>query len=444
MSSTEFELERFRSEWQKEVWQRKKDKKQEDVPVSGPLTDGSSKSTVIVDLAETRIQKEQDLVEDEAELTTATEELVQTVAQMDLNAELELRDADLVPMTAEEAAAAIREDPATRAQRALRIYELAVEKEKIGSLSDALHFYRQAFRLDDGVDKSYRNKHFPESSYRPLPKPSTKASTSTLPTDKTSTLLSDYSSTALEPEDEELPSPLLVMPNEIVNLILRSLALMDLSSFTRTTYVCKKLAFLGYSDSKLWQQLCMHTYPKMVYEDPVDENEAVRLWSDNWRLMFLERPRIMFNGIYISSCNYQRYGRADSWNVPIHIVTYYRYLRFYPDGTIISMLTTREPIEIVPEFHRHLIRRDMFNGTWRMSIDGRVRIESQAPVVKYIFLQELDVKSSGRGRHNRLSWVGFWSLNQATGDRFEFSLTRDKPFYFSRVLSYDHEPKSNL
>lgn len=70
-----------------------------------------------------------------------------------------------------------------------------------------------------------------------------------------------------------------------------------------------------------------------------------------YRQLFRSYPRIRFNGCYISTVNYQRPGATSSsqisWNTPIHIVTYYRYLRFYRDGTCISLLTTHEPVEVV-------------------------------------------------------------------------------------------------
>lgn len=171
----------------------------------------------------------------------------------------------------------------------------------------------------------YKNKHFPASSFKRVPSPSKKQATSSLPGERPAAILSDYSNIEALPEDEDLPSPLINMPNEVTSAILRTLALSDLSSFTRATYACRKLAFLGYSDVPLWKALCMREYPRMHYEEKVDEYEAVTLWNDDWRRMFLERPRVQFNGIYISTCNYHRYGISDSWNAPIHIVTYYRY-----------------------------------------------------------------------------------------------------------------------
>ena len=61
--------------------------------------------------------------------------------------------------------------------------------------------------------------------------------------------------------------------------------------------------------------------------------------------MFRNRPRLRFGGVYISTVNYVRPGASlpnqqMTWSTPLHVVTYYRYLRFYRDGSCISLLTT--------------------------------------------------------------------------------------------------------
>ncbi|KAK9449826.1 uncharacterized protein V1518DRAFT_414763 [Limtongia smithiae] len=495
--TTPDELERFRSDWKKEVQQKwrlegKKGERKVSTSASAPVyvpalapaassripppsaisntitatsphvaakvehTDDNDADSVAGDIG----------VGEEEHLNSSTEDLLQQVTQLDISAEINDQVAVVsaipAPATAASAEASTAEDtwssigntepeegdsaadPAvlggpelSRSQRALKLYELAVEKERVDNLSDALKYYRQAFRLDDGVDKLYKNKHFPIGSFAKAPLPSTRATTSTVPTDKTVSLLSDYANYDAEPEDEDVPAPFIALPNEIINVILRVLALQDLSAFTKASYACKRIAYLAYSDRALWQGLCMKEYPRMNYEPVVDENAVATVWHNDWRRMFLERPRVMFNGIYISTCNYHRYGLAESWNAPFHIVTYYRYLRFYEDGTCICHLNTKEPLEIVPEFHRELMRRGMFRGTWSMTLEGRVRIESQAPTTKYWYLQELDIRSVGRARHNRLNWVGFWSVERASNEHREFTLHHEKPFYFSRVLSYD-------
>ncbi len=82
-------------------------------------------------------------------------------------------------------------------------------------------------------------------------------------------------------------------------------------------------------------------------------------YGASWRAMFRRRPRVRFNGCYISTVNYIRAGQASghqiTWNSPVHIVTYYRYLRLFRDGSAASLLTTEEPAHVVPHLTREAL-----------------------------------------------------------------------------------------
>lgn len=58
---------------------------------------------------------------------------------------------------------------------------------------------------------------------------------------------------------------------------------------------------------------------------------------------------------------YHRPGQASvtqvTWNAPIHTVTYYRYLRFFRDGSCISLLTSVEPAEVVSMITRENLEK---------------------------------------------------------------------------------------
>lgn len=58
-------------------------------------------------------------------------------------------------------------------------------------------------------------------------------------------------------------------------------------------------------------------------------------YNGNWRAMFVEKPRLNFNGAYISRTTYIRQGEPsfqDHGYRQSYLVEYFRYLRFYPDG----------------------------------------------------------------------------------------------------------------
>lgn len=199
----------------------------------------------------------------------------------------------------------------------------------------------------------------------------------------------------------------------------------------------------------------------------------------SFRRMFHTRPRLRFNGCYISTVNYIRPGGSTAsqvtWNTPVHIVTYYRYLRFFRDGRCASLLTTSEPTDVL----HHLTKENMhtrhagglpsavmnncLRGRWKLSgnpyhtatgkerkeeedgQEGTVHIETEGADAghtnpKYIYKMELQLKSAGRGagstKNNKLTWMGYWSYNKLSDDWAEFGLKNDKAFLWSRVRSY--------
>ncbi|KAI5920694.1 hypothetical protein F4810DRAFT_403675 [Camillea tinctor] len=328
------------------------------------------------------------------------------------------------------------------------------------------------------------------------------------------------------------------LPNEILVHILRDLALTDVAAFVRLSQVCKRLAFLVTTENQIWRRICVgsevgfggmhYHWQREINWEPLDirqvldelsdaEKEELEggeiftfsqlaqrravsslattnallhssLYNSSWQRMFRRRPRIRFNGCYICTVNYIRPGQhganQTTWGTPVHIVTYYRYLRFFRDGTVISLLTTDEPAHVVHHLtkdnialhrpdgptnaphHQHLpsvVVGGALKGRWRLSsaldregddtnkadssnnmnsladAEGDLYVETEgATGPKYMYLMELSLRSSSRAasRNKKLSWKGFWSHNRLTDDWAEFALKNDKPFFFSRVKSY--------
>ena len=171
------------------------------------------------------------------------------------------------------------------------------------------------------------------------------------------------------------PCPIANIPSEVLIEVLKHVALMDPASFYRMSLVCKRFAYHFAYEQHIWKRLCQtwrFGFEGMHYSFACDvAGHSIRKSSPRytpfprgaslqiprplatWSEVFQTFPRIRYTGIYISMVNYSRPGAASStqnlaWNSPVHIVTYYRYLRFYPDGTVISLLTTTEPMAVVP------------------------------------------------------------------------------------------------
>ncbi|KAI1433827.1 hypothetical protein GGR50DRAFT_665940 [Xylaria sp. CBS 124048] len=469
-------------------------------------------------------------------------------------------------------------------ETALDYYEHAVEREAMGKLGDSLQLYRKAFRMDETVDRKYRDKHFAGRWAKSVPQPQQPQSPSQSQSQKQQQQISAANSATTVPNTASQsqagndgdpviplsfndliasfaglkvqgappacegvappPCPIADLPDEILLHILRDVAVADVADFMRLAQVCKSLAYLVITEDQIWRRVClgpefgfggMHHHfqrgitweplpftlsaalpgpdtgmnvdisttttalaqlqldseiePTTAYYTPEELHRQHATESlqrtltlhktgiyTSWQSMFRHRPRVRFGGCYISTVNYirpgQNAGQQLTWNTPVHIVTYYRYLRFFRDGTAISLLTTDEPAHVV----HHLKRENMpvrrayhahhaanpatsnamsaaFKGRWRLSsasdanesprtgpeaAESDLYVETEGVGAKYIYRMDLSLGSVGRAaaRNNKLSWRGFWSYNKLTDDWAQFALKNDKPFVFSRVRSY--------
>ncbi|PBP24233.1 F-box domain-containing protein [Diplocarpon rosae] len=497
MEETNTELEQFRQQWRAEVSARSqadgnRESKSTKLPCRPPRTSGKGSTRASKPLPKL-LNDEEEAVQSRGSSTRTWEE-----------------------RRHEESSKALAKEP----QSALEHYEKAVEREAAGNLGDSVTLYRKAFRMDDRVDQKYKNKHFPPSYFASKPSnsnllnPPAVASSTTYhsrdgPQKSTKELLAGFSGLKISPVPPAIegtpapPCPIADLPEEILIQVFRELSITDIASFAKLAQVCKRMAYLVATEEQIWKRLCLgseigfgamhYRWQREVLGGPLreedrdlegsDGNEAAAsplehkeiterlyssLYASSWQRMLRMRPRIRFNGCYISTVNYQRAGQASqsqvTWHSPVHIVTYYRYLRFFRDGTVISLLTTHEPAEVVhhitkelQETHRggaaaylpSFFMQHALRGRWRLSsvadnpevdfneAEGDLFIETEGVSAKYVYRMKLSLRSAGKGaRNNKLVWQGFWNYNLLTDDFGEFTLRNDKAFFFSRVKSY--------
>lgn len=445
--------------------------------------------------------------------------------------------------------------------------------------------------MDHGVDRRYREKHFPASTKAPAVPASSAGSTQATQASAQSSasasapasaaakalaskeltskeaahepepepvqprtfseLIADFAALKIEPAVPDVegtpppPCPIAELPDELLTHILHDVAVADIAAYVRLSLVCKRLAYLVASEQRIWRRVCLGPefgFAGMHYrwnrsiewgllspesEDEQDSSSPLVSESDDsneehndssnsatprlsprelgsrrrareqavtlsltpsvyptWKKMFRNRPRVRFDGCYIATINYVRSGQASTnqltWGgAPIHIVTYYRYLRFFRDGSLISLLASNEPSDVVHYLTRDalLLHRDAaqnlhlpsavmrlaYRGRWRLSPPGHgavpgsgnrlhgldsqgapsgddeLSIETEGVGNKYIFKIDLQMRSTDKGtstRNNKLVMRGFYSYNKLTEDWAEFVLKHNKPFIFSRVRSY--------
>ena len=425
--------------------------------------------------------------------------------------------------------------PGKAPETALEHFEHAIEREGQGNLGDSVRHYRKAYKLDDKVDQVYKQKHFahrwkpadsnPSNASATVPNPAHHSSQVADEPLSTLELVESFVGIPIEgippviERDIPPPCPIQRLPAELLVEMLQIIGTKDPALLARIAPVCKNLAYHVFTENSIWKRIALGPnfgfasqqykfttdvqgreliyttlHPESNPDTHITENDFPR--DTIWRDVFHQHPRIRYSGLYISTVNYSRPGGASAtqhvWSNPVHIVTYYRYLRFYRNGTCISLLTTNEPNEVVPyltaenlDFVRskgnaktpahipaagaavgippsaQVIMKHALRGRWRIvsptaskpdleqeryNIDsslvpGDVCIETEGAGPRYVYTMHLSLKSTSpksktASKNTKLIWKGFWSYNQLSNDWAEFGLRNDKPFYFSRVKRY--------
>ncbi|EON65218.1 hypothetical protein W97_04455 [Coniosporium apollinis CBS 100218] len=513
MDPTEAELESFRQQWRKEVTARTRPQ----VPAPAEL---EASSNVANSQKKSKAPAARAAQPDDDEGSDTEPETHHGL--QDRESGRRVGDVGAVPSSSKQPVSALEH------------YEKAVEKETQGSLGDSVSLYRKAFRLDEKVHERYKAKHFPPSAFpskptnvnpsnAPVTVPNPAHHSFHGPPSSLSDLIDEFAHLSIQGQGPPTdlspapPCPIAAIPEEILVEILLYNAIFDVASFVRLAQVCKRLAYLVLTEDRIWRRIALghefgfgamhYRYACTIRGKPLlddglcgqmlgtsDSDHAPHPGTPSaltaataaaliprpyptYRALFHSRPRIRFNGCYISTVNYTRPGASSptqlTWNSPVLIVTYYRYLRFFRDGTVVSLLTTAEPAEVVPVLRKENVAlvpgqvgvgpmRDALPGRWRLSgpasrkrlgtseagedgdaekdeveEEGMLHVETEGVTPKYLYKMQLQVGSAGRGaRNNKLMWKGYWSYNRLTDDWGEFGLKNDRAFYWSRVKSY--------
>lgn len=400
--------------------------------------------------------------------------------------------------------------------RAMELFEKATEKELHGLMSDAVRLYRAAFKINDQIDLLYRQQKVPKALQK-LKQEHGKNVSTRLDEEKLRHINVDRLLLSFENEEAKSPdptnpdhydeshmaikfanlgfadhpisvpsvSPLVHLPSEVWHRILDILLTTQPEAWFRFGITCKRNAYLAFG-TEMWRALCYKIYPRQVYEEnqlvgngngngnglslngqvvPSDPLEVLPLYL-SWKNMLQTRPFAKFLGCYISVVNYYSEGAREefslSWTNPVRTVTYYRYLRLYPDGTCVMALTTLEPAKVVSQLLRKNTNRcilpentttdnaakephRIFHGKWTISTEAHVHIEvNEGSVPYYSFHYRFLVRSLGNAHHSKLAWMSYYAVRKRMsddddreGEVVDFALKNETAFKFLRVRSYD-------
>jgi len=145
---------------------------------------------------------------------------------------------------------------------------------------------------------------------------------------------------------------------------------LDVKSLESVSGVCRGF-YLASRSSDLWRPICLRTWG--VHVVPLSLKKQLKEKND-WRTLFLKRPRVHLSGCYISKMTYMREGERSftdhefcrAW----HVVTYYRLIRFLPGGVVLMKTTPDLPVEAVKAMHLNMMSHG-YVGQFK-TVDNRV------------------------------------------------------------------------
>jgi hypothetical protein len=99
--------------------------------------------------------------------------------------------------------------------------------------------------------------------------------------------------------------PIARLPADVLLHVMLVAAERDVRSFLRLTMVCRRFLLLSQS-TYLWKTLCDRTFVDAKGSGRSEEEWAA-YYGGRWRDMYIDRPRLRFNGVYICLCSYVRW-----------------------------------------------------------------------------------------------------------------------------------------
>ncbi|XP_071769384.1 F-box only protein 9 isoform X1 [Centroberyx gerrardi] len=351
-----------------------------------------------------------------------------------------------------------------REEKATELFLKAVDEEQSGAVYEAIKYYRRAMQLVPDIEFKINYSRPPDTD---------RAGGNYMEENDIDGEIEDLlayfeqqlamegaSAKICTPELELTQMHISALPPEVLMYIFRWVvssdldmrALEQLSLVCRGFYICAR-------EPELWRSACLRVWGR----------KCTKLVPFNsWREMFLERPRVRFDGVYISKTAYIRQGEEslDGFYRAWHQVEFYRYLRFFPDGQAMMLTTPEDPLSIVPRLRSRSTRMDsVLLGHYRLSqeTDNQTKVfvvvckrkeekvaeiprnrfcrRNPAPEAEHSFHVGLQLSSGGRQRFNKLVWIhhSCHITYRSTGETVVTAFDLDKmytPFFFARVKSY--------
>ncbi|KAI8818418.1 uncharacterized protein EV422DRAFT_508278 [Fimicolochytrium jonesii] len=340
----------------------------------------------------------------------------------------------------------------SHSERGLAAYVEATKHERMGDLSAAMKKYREAHRLDPEVEKKYRAilqqpSHPFHKQQKALPDPNASLYTyydfhEVAHADDSKSSQSDSGTLAKAlqrmdiqfiPHNENRKSPFHRLPSEVVSHIIQWAILLQGQSISCSLSLVSKKMCVLVAEQSVWRAVCEKVHGPLANPD-IPLSSELPLYRDSWMDMWLDRPRIRRDGVYISRMNYVRQGEGQGFYAPVHLVTYYRYLRFHRDR-VSFWTTTVDPAAALKILAADEVKQKGYM-LGEYTLEGKdVFLHMRSSERVGTFRAHLTLTQSRRGRQNKLVWVAYWQ-EKTGGFKSEIPTKTLRSFIFSKVNSY--------
>ncbi|CAM4725116.1 hypothetical protein PO909_019886 [Leuciscus waleckii] len=357
-----------------------------------------------------------------------------------------------------------RRQEIAKEEKARELFLKAVEEEQNGAVYEAIKYYKSAMLLVPDIEFriNYSRTPDPDRSGSYLEDNEKDREIDDLLTYFQQQLTLGCDTMKLcEPETDTSQVHISALPFEVLMYIFRWVVScdLDLRALEQLSLVCRGF-YICARDPEIWRSACLRVWGRSCTK---------MLPFASWREMFLERPRVRFDGVYISKTSYIRQGEEslDGFYRAWHQVEYYRYLRFFPDGQAMMLTTPEDPLVVVPRLRSKNSRMDsIMSGHYRLSQDtdnqtkvyvvvskrkeeqkvseyqrSRFCRRNPVPEAERSFHVGLQLASGGRQRFNKLVWIhhSCHITYRSTGETVVTAFDVDKmytPLFFARVKSF--------
>lgn len=341
-------------------------------------------------------------------------------------------------------------------RKAEYLFNKGVLLEQQGRLYEAVKFYRMAMQIDKDIEFKSNKKQIEQQQASIEEKKNFKNEDDEDLYDRFQTMiLNDENNQLCQKQFQQKGTHFSNLPFEVIIYILKWVASedLDLRSIDIFSTVCKGF-YVCSRDPEIWKLACEKIWRS--------NTGSYTLYGNSWRDMYLNRPRLNFDGCYICKSSYIRSGEQslDSFYRPWHLVEYYRFLRFFPDGSVLMLTTPEEPKLSVSKLKQKQTREmTILKGHWSINSQlvsiilikkifkqevrkGRRGAKEVLVNQEQFYNMELEVTSIGRRSNNQLSWISYdlHIINKLTNSEstteFEMNKIDFPPFHYSRVKSY--------